>query len=97
MDDSDAFQLQRGGKTSWFDNHRKFLPPNHPYRKKNWFLKNKVVTSQASQPKSGEEILWYIDALGLMKVTDLQGEEWNSNVAKATGCGWKKSLSVLYG
>jgi hypothetical protein len=76
MDDSDAFLLQRGGKTSWFDNHRKFLPPNHPYRKnKNWFLKNKVVTKQASEPKSGEEILCDIDNLGLVKVTDLEGEE----------------------
>ena len=58
-------------------------------------MKNKVVTEQASQPKSGEEILWYIDALRLMKVTDLQGEEWNSNVAKATGCGWKKKKHFL--
>ena len=33
MDDSDAFTLQRGGKTSWFDNHQKKLLPNHPYRK----------------------------------------------------------------
>ena len=72
MDDSDAFTLHRGGKTSWFDNHRKFLPHNHPYRmNKNCFLKNRVVTEEASEPKSGEEILNYIDALGLMKVTDL--------------------------
>ena len=52
MDDSDAFTLYRGGKTSWFDNHRIFLPHNHPYRRnKNWFLKNKVVTEEASEPK----------------------------------------------
>jgi hypothetical protein len=91
MDDSDAFQLQRGGKTSWFDNHRKFLPHTHPYRRnRNWFLKNRVVTEEAGEPKSGEEILNYIDALGLRKITDCGGEEWNKGVARTTGCGWKK-------
>ncbi|XP_019266150.1 PREDICTED: uncharacterized protein LOC109243644 [Nicotiana attenuata] len=30
MTDSDAFTLSNGGKTLWFDNHRKFLPSGHP-------------------------------------------------------------------
>lgn len=34
MKDSDAFSLFNGRKVSWFDNHRKFLPPDHPWRKK---------------------------------------------------------------
>lgn len=31
MTDSYAFTLSNGGKTSWFDNHRKFLPSGHPW------------------------------------------------------------------
>ena len=31
MEDSDAFSLTKGGKTSWFDNHRKFLPRHHQF------------------------------------------------------------------
>ncbi|KAK1392146.1 hypothetical protein POM88_011202 [Heracleum sosnowskyi] len=43
--DHDAYNLSHGGKTTWFDNHRKFLPANHPFRKnKNWFTKGKTVT-----------------------------------------------------
>ena len=48
------------------------------------------MTEQASEPKSGEEILLEIEILGLVKVTALDGEEWNSDIAKATKCGWKK-------
>ena len=29
MEDSDAFSLTKGGKMSWFDNHRKFFPEDH--------------------------------------------------------------------
>ncbi|XP_057999031.1 uncharacterized protein LOC131177881 [Hevea brasiliensis] len=44
-DDSDAFTLTKGGKQSWFDNHRKFLVANHPFRRnKIAFRKNKIVT-----------------------------------------------------
>ena len=31
MENSDAITLSKGGKTSWFDNHRKFLPTDHPF------------------------------------------------------------------
>ena len=31
MENSDAFSLSKGGKTSWFDNHRKFLLMEHPF------------------------------------------------------------------
>ncbi|KAK9034319.1 hypothetical protein V6N11_050488 [Hibiscus sabdariffa] len=43
MEESEAFTLQHGGKQSWFDNHRKFLPHNHHFRRntiafrKEWF------------------------------------------------------------
>ena len=39
-EDSDAFTLMKGRKQSWFDNHRKFLPPNHAFRRnKQLFVK----------------------------------------------------------
>ena len=31
MEYSDAFTLTKGGKTSWFDNHHKFLPLDHQF------------------------------------------------------------------
>ena len=33
MENYDAFSLSKGGKTSWFDNHRKFLLMEHPFRR----------------------------------------------------------------
>lgn len=43
MDDSDAFTLQKSGKQSWFDNHRKFLLATYPYRHNlTTFKKNKL-------------------------------------------------------
>ena len=40
MEDSDAFSLTKGGKMSWFDNHRKFFPEDHLWRRnKRWFRK----------------------------------------------------------
>ncbi|MBW1279351.1 hypothetical protein KYD79_26520, partial [Escherichia coli] len=32
QNETDAFQLKNGGKSCWFDCHRRFLPMNHPYR-----------------------------------------------------------------
>ncbi|XP_058002287.1 uncharacterized protein LOC131179456 [Hevea brasiliensis] len=88
-DDSDAFTLTKGGKQSWFDNHRKFLPANHPFRRnKIAFRKNKTVTKSAPPILSGEEILEQIEHLGLMCVTDMGADENNSCKAKNTG--WKR-------
>ncbi|XP_021617964.1 uncharacterized protein LOC110619015 [Manihot esculenta] len=71
MDNADAFTLPRGGKKCWFDNDRKFLNHNHPWRKnKSWFRKNKVVIEHAPPVRTGEEILHEIKSLGLMRVTD---------------------------
>ncbi|KAL0433737.1 UNVERIFIED_CONTAM: hypothetical protein Slati_2708000 [Sesamum latifolium] len=33
MDDTRAFHLQHGRKTSYFDCHRQFLPEQHPYQR----------------------------------------------------------------
>ncbi|GLT26241.1 hypothetical protein SLA2020_013230 [Shorea laevis] len=46
MENTKAFQLQYGRKTSFFDCHYQFLPPRHPFRKdkKNFYL-NRVEKS----------------------------------------------------
>ncbi|KAK1387644.1 hypothetical protein POM88_015822 [Heracleum sosnowskyi] len=55
--DHDAYNLSHGGKTTWFDNHRKFLPANHPFQKnKNWFTKGKTVTESAPPVRTGEDV-----------------------------------------
>ena len=87
--DSDAFYLANGCKISWFDNHRKFLLPNHPFRSnKHRFLKNKVVLAPPPLNRSGEDILQEIKELGLMKVTEVEAEEVNSSISKYFG--WRK-------
>jgi len=43
MDDTKAFTLRHGGKTTWFDYHRRFLSKDHNFRKtQRSFTKNKV-------------------------------------------------------
>ena len=86
--DSDAFYLANGCKISWFDNHRKFLLPNHPFRRnKQRFLKNKVVLAPPPRNRSGEDIFQEIEELGLMKVTEVEAEEVNSIISK--NFGWR--------
>lgn len=43
MDNVEAFTLRYGGKSSWFDCNRQFLPMDHPFRKiEKRFTKNKI-------------------------------------------------------
>ena len=43
MEHSQEFTFTNGRKTTWFDNHRKFLPFDHAFRRnKNSFLKNRI-------------------------------------------------------
>ncbi|XP_021730557.1 uncharacterized protein LOC110697498 [Chenopodium quinoa] len=58
MEKTKAFWLEHGGKVSWFDCHRQFLPTDHPFRNsKTTFCKNKVEKGAPSHIMSGEE-LW---------------------------------------
>ena len=44
MCDSNAYQLRKGHKATWFDCHRRFLPVDHPFWiQENAFRKGKVV------------------------------------------------------
>ena len=72
MDELDVFILQNGRKQTWFDNHQKFLPPDHLFRRNKYaFRKNRRVTNPPPKIRSGVELLREIDALGLKKVTKI--------------------------
>ncbi|KAL1299879.1 hypothetical protein AAHE18_18G139200 [Arachis hypogaea] len=69
MEDTKSFTLSHGGKASWFDCHRRFLPTNHPYRRnKNDFRKNKIESEEAPTRLSGLEIWQRVKGLG--KISD---------------------------
>ncbi|XP_021737588.1 uncharacterized protein LOC110704118 [Chenopodium quinoa] len=58
LDKSKAFWLEHGGKMSWFDCHRQFLPPEHPFRNnKIAFCKNKVEKGTPPHIISGDGLL----------------------------------------
>ena len=89
MEHSQAFTLTNGRKTTWFDNHRKFLPFDHAFRRnKNSFLKNRIEMASPPPIMTGEQILKQINDLGLKKVIDIDYEVINEPICKA--CGWNK-------
>ncbi|KAL6572933.1 hypothetical protein OROHE_002409 [Orobanche hederae] len=90
MEETDAFTLRCSGKQSWFDNHRKFLPPEHPFRrKKTNFKKNQtVIRRHAPVIRRGSEILREIEVLGFKKVVEVGAASVNAQIYKT--CGWKK-------
>ena len=54
MNQSKAFRLKRGGKISWYDSHRQFLPMDHSFRRnKDAFYKNRIEKSQALKILTG--------------------------------------------
>jgi len=57
MSSSKAFRLENGGKPTWFDCHRQFLPMDHQFRRnKDAFTKNKSETSRPPTRLHGETI-----------------------------------------
>lgn len=91
MNETDAFTLKCSHKQSWFDNHRKFLPPDHVYRRNRVnFRKGKTVTKDPPPIRTGTDILRELDRLGLKKVTEIGAAAVNKTIRKKTGCGWKK-------
>ncbi|XP_057809998.1 uncharacterized protein LOC131024507 [Salvia miltiorrhiza] len=96
MKETDAFTLTQSCKFSWFDNHRKFLPYDHPFRKnKKAFRKNTVISAEPLEMISGEKILNQIDEWGLVKVTKMASDPINGYVSEKIGTGWKRR-SILW-
>ncbi|KAK9078683.1 hypothetical protein SSX86_002740 [Deinandra increscens subsp. villosa] len=57
MGDTKAFRLQAGGKSCWFDCHRRFLPRLHPFHNdRNGFLRSKKSSSGPPRYLTGWEI-----------------------------------------
>lgn len=57
MNQTKAFYLKYGGKCSWFDSHRQFLPKDHAYRRnKDAFLKNRIEKSLPPQRLTGDDV-----------------------------------------
>ncbi|KAL0420317.1 UNVERIFIED_CONTAM: hypothetical protein Slati_3054600 [Sesamum latifolium] len=57
MEDTCEFYLQTDRKACYFDYHRQFLPPDHPYRRnKKAFTKNLVERKVARPRLMGEQI-----------------------------------------
>lgn len=57
LGDTHAFKLRHGGKASWFDCHRRFLPIGHDFRTQaNAFRKNTIVLDEPPRELTGEEI-----------------------------------------
>ncbi|XP_056698165.1 uncharacterized protein [Spinacia oleracea] len=91
MDKIKAFWLEHGGKVSWFDCHRQFLPHDHPFQKnKTAFCKNKVENGMGPHIMCGEE-LWQC-VKDLPKATD--GPE-DLKKLKSAKKGWFKQ-SILW-
>ncbi|WZZ25915.1 hypothetical protein YC2023_009316 [Brassica napus] len=76
QDDTYAFQLKNGRKTCWFDYHRRFLPPDHPYRRsKTSFTKNKQVFDGPPEEVSGKDLLKQFRYFDAERTPDVGGHE----------------------
>ncbi|XP_010518611.1 PREDICTED: uncharacterized protein LOC104793884 [Camelina sativa] len=74
QDNTDAFQLRHGRKTSWFDCHRRFLPARHLYRRsRTLFRKNKQVVDAPPPEVDGNILLEQLRDFGAERTTDCGG------------------------
>lgn len=91
MSDSEAFTLPHSGKTSWFDNHRKFLPQDHPLRRnKNMFIRGRSVLHSAPDDKTGDELINDLDGYGFRSSYEVESETTNKEICNLTKCGWRR-------
>ncbi|XP_019237604.1 PREDICTED: uncharacterized protein LOC109217792 [Nicotiana attenuata] len=57
MEDTKVFTLKHGGKNTWFDCHRRFLPMNHEFRRNtSAFMKNRTNFEEPPACLCSEEI-----------------------------------------
>jgi len=69
MEDTKAFTLPHGGKNSWFDCHRRFLPTDNLFRRSNKrSMKNKIELDGPPYFLNGEKLWEFIR--DFPKVTD---------------------------
>jgi hypothetical protein len=62
--DTNCFRLTHGGKISYFDCHRFWLPQKHNFRQEqNAFRKDTIVTKGPSKRLSGTQIVDMLDKL----------------------------------
>ncbi|KAL0439471.1 UNVERIFIED_CONTAM: hypothetical protein Slati_2430100 [Sesamum latifolium] len=62
MEGTRTFYLQNDRKACYFDCHRQFLPPDHPYRRnKKAFTKNRVERKVACPRLTGEQIRDWVE------------------------------------
>ena len=91
MEDLDSYILYRSSKQSLFENHRKFLELNHPFRcNKSAFLKNKIVMIFSPPVRSSSKILNITAHLGFKKVTGVDAYDINRGISQS--CGWRKRI-----
>ncbi|XP_025653186.1 uncharacterized protein [Arachis hypogaea] len=58
MEDTKAFWLDYGGKNSWFDCHRRYLPEGHPYRRNKVGFKKNVEEDEGPPIRLSGEQIW---------------------------------------
>lgn len=91
MSDSETFSLPCSGKTSCFDNHRKFLPEDHPLcRNMNMFVQGRRVLQSAPTVKHGDELLNELDEFGFRPSYEVESKKTNKEICNFTGCGWRR-------
>lgn len=74
MEDTKAFTLKYGGKNSWFDCHRRFLPEDHSFRRsKRRFTKNRTEKDGRPYSFTGQDVLEMVSAFP--KVTEIDWEK----------------------
>ncbi|XP_050229123.1 uncharacterized protein LOC126678265 [Mercurialis annua] len=90
MENTDAFTLDKSDKQSWFDCHRKFLPPNHQFRRNvTDFRKGKrEIGKRFAGVRTGDELLAEIDRLGFKKAFEPGAKVTNALLSKDHG--WNK-------
>ncbi|KAL0453388.1 UNVERIFIED_CONTAM: hypothetical protein Slati_1316900 [Sesamum latifolium] len=66
MEDTRAFYLQNGRKMCYFDCHREFLPPDHPYRRNKKAITNDRVERKVAHPRfTGEQRRDWVEEFSL--------------------------------
>ncbi|KAL0430524.1 UNVERIFIED_CONTAM: hypothetical protein Sradi_0678400 [Sesamum radiatum] len=105
MERTKSFRLRYGRKACWFDCHRQFLPPDHPYRRQPYkFRKEKCENDSPPMRLTGEDMRQRVDELPdtiFEKPPGANGKTYKpkapytlSKAQKKELCSWVKSLKL---